>query len=99
MKRSLAFCLAVLCSGAYADDLVAGKGRDTVRLTQAACPAEILALLPANAAGFMKLAITRIAGVEFRACWIVYGDSIALKYEDNDNGLVPLSDFTVEHGI
>lgn len=93
MKHILVFLSVMFCCTAWAEDLVAKNGDDSVRLTQSECPSEILKLLPAIAVGRTKLAIAVVSGVEYRACWMPYGDLIALKYEDDDNGLIPEKEF------
>lgn len=104
MKRfTLAIVLSLSWGAALADEMIARNGKDTVRLTQAACHAEVLALVsavyPASAERF-RAAYAQVDGAEFRACWIFRPDGkVLLHYEDNDQGLIPVTEFEKAPGI
>lgn len=97
MKRYLAFLFALLALPALADDLVATNGRDSVRLTQGACHAEVLPLLAIafpQVADRFRAATAQVEGSGYTACWLMRPDGkVLLIYPDGDTGLIPWSDF------
>lgn len=95
MKRTL-LCLAsvLLALPALADYLVATNGRDTVRLSQAACPKAVLAVMKPELRGHVKAAQSTVGGKEFQACWsLLQPGFVSLIYEDGDEALIPMADF------
>jgi hypothetical protein len=102
MKRTV---IAVLSAGlstfAISDDYVArARGGDMVRLTQQACPAEILVFVPPDFHAHMQAAFAVIDGKQFRACWVSMGDGhISLVYEDADQARIPIQHFQRDGGI
>jgi hypothetical protein len=97
--RFLAFFLAALALSAHAD-YIANNGRDTVRLTDAPCPLEVLKLLPEGARGYYRSAHAQIGKQSYAACWAPYGrDGVHLKYSDGDEGLIPVADFKASPGV
>jgi hypothetical protein len=96
MKRLLIAAL-IAAGPAMADDLVATNGRDSVRLTQATCHAEVLPLVVVafpQVADRFRAARSRVAGTDYAACWILRPDGkVLLMYSDGDAGLVPAEDF------
>lgn len=104
MRKLLIFIAALSFWGVvWASDLVARNGNDTVRLTQAACHAEILPLLamvfPTAAPNF-RAAHAEIDGASFRACWILRPDGkVLLQYEDTDTGLIHVQEFQRAPGV
>ena len=93
---------AFLAAGpAMSDDYVArARGGDMVRLTQQACPAEILAFVPPDFHAHMQAAFAVIDGKQHRACWLLRPDGqVVVQYADGDGGLVPVEHFKPESGI
>src|SRR5689334_13297511 len=94
MKFALLCAAALLAAPAFADELVASNGLDSVRLSDKPCSSEpVLQRLTPKAREMMREASAVVGGQPFRACWIVNGDSAHLLYEDGDQGLIPLTDF------
>jgi hypothetical protein len=92
---------AGFATSAISDDYVArARGGDMVRLTQQACPAEILAHGPPPFHEAMQAAFAVIDGKQFRACWVSMGDGhISLVYEDADQARIPIQHFQRDGGI
>ncbi len=99
--RVLVLAAALAAGPAMSDDYVArARGGDMVRLTQQACPAEILAHVPPPFHEAMQAAFAVIDGKQYRACWINMGDgSIGLVYEDADQARIPIEHFKRDGGI
>jgi hypothetical protein len=95
MKIALLCATAALAAApVFADELVASNGQDSVRLTDKPCSAEpVLQRLTPKIREMMREANAVVSGQQFRACWVVNGDSAHLLYEDGDQGLIPLTDF------
>ena len=95
MKIALLCATAALAAApAFADELVASNGQDSVRLSDKPCSAEqVLQRLSPKVREMMRDANAVVSGQPFRACWVVNGDSAHLLYEDGDQGLIPLTDF------
>lgn len=93
--KALLFVAAVMAAGsAIADDAVARSGKSYVRITDAACPPEVLGLLPPEVGDRFHAAFAVIDGKSFRACWAMLSDgNVVLQYEDGDGGMVPAADF------
>jgi hypothetical protein len=90
-------CAALAASPAFADDLVARQGSDSVRLAEAPCTSsEILGQLPPQVHPEFKAASAQVEGKTFAACWRKAGASAHLVYEDGDQGLIPLADLKPE---
>jgi len=96
--RSLLLCAAVLVAApAFADDLVASNGKDSVRLSDGPCKIEqVLNQLEPKYHREFKAASAQLKGQTYQACWHVLGASALLLYEDGDQGLIPLSDLKHE---
>jgi hypothetical protein len=95
MMKFALLCAAVLAAApVLADELVASNGDDSVRLSDQPCSSEqVLQQLTPKIRDMMKDASAVVGGQQFRACWVVDGDSAHLLYEDGDQGLIPLADF------
>ena len=94
MKFALLCAAMLAASPVMADELVASNGQDSVRLTDKPCSNEqVLQQLTPRARDMMKDANATVGGQQFRACWVVDGESAHLLYEDGDQGLIPLTDF------
>jgi hypothetical protein len=90
----LCAAVALVAAPALADELVASNGQDSVRLSDKPCSNDqVLKQLTPKFREQMKDASAVVDGQNFRACWIVDGDSAHLLYEDGDQGLIPLTDF------
>jgi hypothetical protein len=86
MKLAL-LCAALVAAAApsFADDLVARRGSDTARLTDAA-----------QARPAFRAALVEVQGQTFQACWGTTGDAIYLLFEDGDEGLIPVNELKTE---
>ena len=94
MKFALLCAAALAAAPVLADELVASNGDDSVRLTDQPCSNEqVLQQLTPRIREMMKDASAVVGGQQFRACWVVDGQSAHLLYEDGDQGLIPLTDF------
>ncbi len=94
MKSALLCVVALLAAPAFADEVVASSGSDSVRLSNAPCTnAAVLARLMPQFHSALRHASATVQGQTYTACWIVEGTSAHLLYEDGDQGLIPLSDF------
>ncbi len=94
MRFALLCVAAMLAAPAFADEVVASSGRDTVRLSNAPCTnAAVLARLKPQFHTVLRHASATVQGQTYTACWVVEGSSAHLLYEDGDQGLIPLSDF------
>jgi hypothetical protein len=92
--RALIACLALVATAAQADSMVASNGRDSVRLLDVPCSSDaVLQRVNPRVREQMRDARATVGGEDYHACWIVYGDSARLMYEDGDQGLIPLTDF------
>ena len=94
IKFALLCAAALVPAPVLADELVASNGQDSVRLSDQPCSSEqVLQQLTPKFREVMKDASAVVGGQQFRACWIVDGESAHLLYEDGDQGLIPLADF------
>ena len=99
MKRVLFAAALVASFAASADDYVARSGKDSVRLTEGACYAEVLAITPKEIHERLHAATATVGGQEFRACWVESGGFVLIAYADGDRGRLQVSDFKIEHGV
>jgi hypothetical protein len=95
----LALALALCTPLAYAGDMVAKDGEDTVRLSELPCPVDVLKVLPQGTRGHYRAAFVQFQGKSYDACWTKYGQSAHLVYPDGDQGLIPFSDFKQDVGV
>jgi hypothetical protein len=95
MRFALLCAAAVLLAApAWADEVVASSGRDSVRLSDSPCTsAQVLNQLEPSMRSVLRDATAVVQGQSFKACWVVHGNAAHLLYEDGDQGLIPLSDF------
>lgn len=94
MRFAILCAAALAAAPAWADEVVASNGEDSVRLSDQPCSSEkVLSRLPPNMRVLVHDASATVQGQVFKACWVIDGDSAHLLYEDGDQGLVPLSDF------
>jgi hypothetical protein len=98
MKYAL-LLLALLCTPALADS-IATNGKDTVRITDGPCPAEVLKLLPQGTRGYFRAAFAVVDGKSYAGCWAARNDGmVVLTYPDGDMGLIPVADFEHAPGV
>ncbi len=90
--KALILCAAVVVAPvAFADDLIARQGEDSVRLTDAPCVSEqVLVRLAPQAHETLRAATAVFQGRNFAACWRPVGGMAVLIYEDGDQGIIPL---------
>jgi hypothetical protein len=84
----------VLAAPAWAGEVVASSGHDSVRLSDSPCTnPQVLNQLEPSLRPVLRDATAVVQGQSFKACWVVHGNAAHLLYEDGDQGLIPLSDF------
>ena len=94
MKFALLCAAALLAAPAFAEEVVATNGDDSVRLSDAQCSNEkVLELVPSGMRTYLRDATAVIQGQSLKACWVVNGPAAHLLYEDGDQGIVPLAEF------
>lgn len=95
--RLAVLCAALVVAPAFADDLIARNGSDTIRLAEAPCASEqVLELVPVQMRPEFRAASAVLHGEAFSGCWRVMGNAAHLLYEDGDQGLIPLADLKPE---
>ena len=96
--KAFAVCIAFAAAAAapaFADELVARQGNDSVRLSDAACKSElVLARVEPGEKEEYKAATAEFQGQNFVACWRTMGNVAHLVYEDGDQGIIPLQELT-----
>jgi opacity protein-like surface antigen len=94
--KALVFCAALAAMAAtpaFAEDLVARQGDDSVRLSDAACKSElVLSRLEPGMAKDFRAASAVFQGQRFQACWRMMGNAAYLMYEDGDQGVIPANE-------
>jgi hypothetical protein len=94
--KALVFCAAlatVAVAPAFAQELVARQGDDSVRLSDAACKSElILSRLEPGMAKDFRSASAVFQGQRYQACWRMMGNAAYLVYEDGDQGIIPAAE-------
>lgn len=91
--RYAILCAALAVAPAFANDLVAYNGGDSVHLSDSPCENEqVLSSLPPEIHADLRAASAVLQGQAFTGCWRVLGNAAYLLYEDGDQGLIPLSD-------
>ena len=97
MKAAIALCAALTLAPAFAEDLVAREGDDSVRLASAPCESQtVLKQVDANAQSEYKAASATVQGQKYVACWRAMGNVAHLIYEDGDQGIIPLGELKPE---
>lgn len=95
--RVLLLCAALAAAPAFAGDLVARQGGDTVHLADAPCTSpQVLSRLEPRLQDQFKAATATVQGRTFAACWRLTEAGAHLLYEDGDQGLVPLTELKPE---
>jgi hypothetical protein len=93
MKPVLILCAALVAAPAFAEELVARNGNDSVRLADSPCTSElVLGRLQPQTHGQYKAASAVVEGQSFAACWRLVGNAAHLMYEDGDQGIIPLAE-------
>jgi hypothetical protein len=93
MRSILLIAAALVAAPAFADDLVASNGNDSVRLSDGPCKNEqVLKLLEPKYQDKFKEATAKLNGQTFAACWHPLGSAALLLYEDGDQGLIPMTE-------
>ncbi|TWO72847.1 hypothetical protein FN976_00965 [Caenimonas sedimenti] len=97
MKAAIALCTALALAPAFAEDLVAREGNDSVRLADAPCQNQvIMKLVEPSTHGEYKAASATVQGQNFVACWREMGSVAHLVYEDGDQGIIPMVELKKE---
>jgi hypothetical protein len=96
--RTLLICAALVAAApAFAQDLVARQGNDSVRLADTPCASElVLGRIQPQQKEEYRQASAVVDGQTFQACWRPMGSSAHLMYEDGDQGLIPIQDLKPE---
>jgi hypothetical protein len=88
---------AAAASPAFAQELIARQGDDSVRLSDAACKSDlVLARFDKRSADDYRAASAVFQGQRFQACWRMVGNAAHLVYEDGDQGIIPASELKPE---
>jgi hypothetical protein len=92
--RTLLICAALAAAApAFAQDLIARQGNDSVRLGDKPCTSDlVLGRLQPQQKQEYKAATAVVDGQTFQACWRPLGSAAHLLYEDGDQGLIPMHD-------
>jgi hypothetical protein len=98
--KAVVFCAAVASfalTPAFAQDLIARQGDDSVRLSEEACKSElVLSRIEAGTAKEFRAASAVFQGQRFQACWRMMGNAAYLVYEDGDQGIIPADELKPE---
>jgi hypothetical protein len=98
--KAVVFCAALATfavAPAFAQELVARQGDDSVRLSDTSCKSEqVLRRIEPAAAGEYKEASAVFQGQRFTACWRMMGNVAHLVYEDGDQGIIPVRELKPE---
>ncbi|MCE3269824.1 MAG: hypothetical protein K0S57_221 [Ramlibacter sp.] len=94
--KAFVICAALATSAvapAFAQELVARQGDDSVRLSDSACKSElVLGRLEPGVAKQYRSASALFQGQRFVACWRLVGNAAHLVYEDGDQGIIPATE-------
>lgn len=97
-KYILAACVAMLPILSFADDMVARNGKDSLRLMQKPCVANIP--VQGDLKDKLQAASATIDGKSYNACWAPHASgNVIIWFEDGDMGAVPITLFHPEKGI
>ena len=92
--KAVALCAAIaalVAAPAFAEDLVARQGNDSVRLSEASCQSKlVLSRLEPQTHEQFRAASAEFQGQNFVACWRMVGNVAWLLYEDGDQGIIPM---------
>ena len=94
--KAFVICAALATSAvapAFAQELVARQGDDSVRLSDSACQSQlVLGRLEPAVAKQYRAASAVFQGQRFQACWRLVGNAAHLVYEDGDQGIIPATE-------
>ena len=98
--KALVFCAAIAtlaAAPAFAQDLIARQGDDSVRLSDNACKSDLILsrLAPGDVKEY-RAASAVFQGQRFQACWRMMGNAAYLIYEDGDQGIIPAQELKPE---
>jgi hypothetical protein len=97
MRSILLFAAALVAAPAFAEELVASNGSDSIRLSDGPCRNEqVLKQLEPKFQDRFRAATANLKGQTFAACWHPLGSAALLLYEDGDQGLIPMADLKHE---
>lgn len=92
----IAASIAVLSASVSAQEMLVRNGADEVRITQKACPANVLQVIAQEHRQHFRKALVLFQGSEYIACWALRGDGfVFLQYADGDAGILPMSSFSL----
>lgn len=96
--RPLILSLALLSAPALAGDFTAKNAAgDSVRLTHAACPDNVLKVIPEAHRESFRKAVAVVGWLQYSACYTVRTDAMVLViYDDAEMGLIPVGMFRQE---
>jgi hypothetical protein len=98
--KAVVFCAAVatlVAAPAFAQDLIARQGEDSVRLSDDACRSElVLSRIEPGDVKEYHAASALFQGQRFQACWRMMGNAAYLLYEDGDQGVIPAHELKPE---
>ena len=100
--KALVICAAVALAAAtaapaFAQELVARQGDDSVRLSDSDCTSQmVLSRIEPGTADQYHAASAVFQGQRFQACWRMVGNAAYLVYVDGDQGLIPAQDLKPE---
>ena len=98
--KAVVFCAAIAAfaaAPAFAQDLIARQGDDSVRLSEDACKSElVISRLEPGMAEQFRAASAVFQGQRFQACWRMMGNAAYLIYEDGDQGVIPAGELKPE---
>ncbi|HEY0822721.1 MAG TPA: hypothetical protein VGD76_02960 [Ramlibacter sp.] len=98
--KAVVFCAALAtfaAAPAFAQDLIARQGDDSVRLSEDNCKSElVLSRLEPDVAKEFRAASAVFQGQRFQACWRMMGNAAYLVYEDGDQGIIPAAELKPE---
>jgi hypothetical protein len=98
--KAIVICAAIAAASAapaFAQDLIARQGDDSVRLSDDSCKSElVLKRLEPAVAGEFRAASAVFQGQRFQACWRMMGGAAYLVYEDGDQGVIPAAELKPE---
>jgi hypothetical protein len=100
VMKAVVFCAALATfsvAPAFAQDLIARQGDDSVRLSEESCKSElVISRLEPGLAKEFRSASAQFQGQRFVACWRMMGNAAYLIYEDGDQGIIPAAELKPE---
>ena len=101
MKRILiALLLAAQTIPALADDFVARRGSDFLRLTLEPCSQAVRDAHGGRIPEVARAGTAQVDGKSYITCWVTNGVSVRVAFDDGDvSPEIPLQAFEVEKGV